>query len=717
MLAAGTATAVVGSLAGPMGTASAAGLAAPTALAPNNSGQNAADEATLQKDPILSWSRVAGATRYQVQLSYSSDWTDSTSRVKLPDNGVTKTTRLALPQALQHGDYFWRVRGANASTEGSWSRAAQLYRGWDAAPASPTANGWRLSWAPVPDASSYEVEMSASPTFSQPAQSGKATVDCLTTHTTWTPYTSVQGEDSNVDDCTFGFADVSDANGVSYWRVRAIDDSDAGAPGGASEQTLECFGLSHDADISGVDTSSALGTPASDGQECSDWSTTGQLQVPTFTAVPGAPPAVTAQLSCTSCTDMPEISWAPAAASSYRVTIATDANAQAIQRVYETPFTTLTPRDQLPDYSAGNGYWVFVQACTDDGCGTAAKMSFKKVTPAVDGLTSSTAPGATVLQWNDLLGRYSTSAVGAAAVEAKNYIVQVTHGADSDFAHPVFSTTLDRACDAAHASSCYQPPANTAAGKAQAVVSGIADGTYLWRVVPVDLSGNHLPAATATVAINSAGPVFRISNKRGFGVSRNVHVVSNHADLVGKVSQSTLNVVGVASGRAVRGSWTQTSDRRWTFNPKGALVTGERYVLRVVGALADVQGNPATVSGPAVRTKTRADDKSKGWSFGRGWTRHGASNALGGTFTSARSGHHASVSVAGNTVSVYGCKSPSFGKVTVQVDGHTKATVSEHLGFTKCGVLLWRGAVSSTAAHTIRLVTSGTGAIDQVRVS
>src|SRR6202000_3117622 len=83
------------------GQAFGAGLSAPTGLAPNSS-------SSPQKDPVLSWGTVAGAGGYQVELSRSSDWTDSTELVSLPDGGDTPVASYAVPQTLLHGVYFWR---------------------------------------------------------------------------------------------------------------------------------------------------------------------------------------------------------------------------------------------------------------------------------------------------------------------------------------------------------------------------------------------------------------------------------------------------------------------------------------------------------------------------------------------------------------------------------------------------------------------------------
>src|SRR5581483_3827626 len=109
LLALGTATAVIGSLAVP-GVSMAATLGTPTSLAPDTTGQDVNDPSTWQKDPVLSWSSVTGASGYDVELSNSDDFTDATNLWTLPNSGHVSGPSLALPQPLDHGAYYWRVR-------------------------------------------------------------------------------------------------------------------------------------------------------------------------------------------------------------------------------------------------------------------------------------------------------------------------------------------------------------------------------------------------------------------------------------------------------------------------------------------------------------------------------------------------------------------------------------------------------------------------------
>jgi Bacterial Ig-like domain len=721
----------------------ATSLSTPGSLAPNSA-------AVAQKDPVLSWGSVSGATGYQVELSKSSDWSDDSELVALPDQGAASTASYAVPQTLVHGVYFWRVRAADSSDKSSWSANAQLDRAWTDAPsttgstpsADPTvtqAGGIasypeRFAWKPMPDASSYEMEFSSSSTFPQ-GGSGQGdnntpgTVNCLTTATSWTPYgTATSTPDINVDDCD---ASILLSAGPVFWRVRGVDDSTSDQLAAASQKdSLECAGVPTVVP-NGDTTATALGSPTSPGQECSDWSAT---SVATGSTLPAgtatAPGAVTpVALNCPAgtssdfaCTTTPEISWQPTAgAVAYAVTIADDSSFTNVERAYTSAFLSLTPRDQLADYTAGKGYYVAVQACNSDTtCGAATVKSFTIQTTAVTGLSATKVTGGVRLSWNDLESRFAAT-TGAPAIEAENYKVQVAKATDPQFDNPVGTTTVDASCDAT-VNSCYSPPAITTVATDQTVVAAPATGSFIWRVLPVDLTGNVLPAAADATAftVDLTRPAFHLSTKSGVAVTGPLGISASEA--VTGVSASTVHVVpqgkGVAS--AVAGKLTAGSaPNTWEFTPSAPLATGGSYVLSVASTVTDQSGNTAVVTGSAVRTTKDAKNTSKGWTYSAGWKKHTASGALSGSYRSAKTGKTAHVKVVGSKAELFACKSPAMGKVKITVGGHSK-TVSEHQAFTRCGVEIWHGALAAgDQTITVKVLKAGkdTGNVDEVTVS
>jgi hypothetical protein len=728
----------------------ATSLGTPSGLAPNSS-------TTPQKDPVLSWSNISGASGYQVELSKSSDFSDPTDQVKLPDGGTPTVASYTVPQTLVHGVYFWRVRATDASANGNWSGDAALDRTWSDAPATtastPSSDAtatqtgiasypWRFAWTPIQDASSYEVELSIFPTFS--AGNGKVndqinTIDCLTDATSWTPYGTYAGGalDVNVDNCNLSGFDPN--NDAVFWRVRGIDDSHGTQVAEASQNdTLECFGAPNNPTTtfpnSGVTTANDLGTPASQGQECSAWSATHSVAVPTLGAGNVTESALgdvgSVALDCPTgspsdyaCTSMPEVSWQPVThADSYTVTIADDASFSNIERVYQTQFLSLTPRDQLADYTAGKGYYVAVSACTSDvggsdnggGCTTPVVKTFTKQTPRVTHLAAVKVTGGVRLSWTDLAANYA-STTGTQSAEAEDYKVQVvstSHPADD------ITATVDAACDAS-VNTCYSPPGTTAASTDQTVVEPKASGSYTWRVLPVDLTGNVLPATSGSSAftVDLTRPAFHISTKSGLSVAGSFKIRATEA--VTGVSASTVHIVpkGEAASAAVAGKLTVGSAANsWVFTPSKPLTTGETYVLSVDASVHDQVGNSAVVTGSGVRTTKVAKDSSKGWTYKGSWKTHSASGARSGSYRSASKGSSASVVVTGSEAELFGCKGPTMGDLTVSVAGHSEK-VSEHQSFTKCGLELWHRALPKGQQKVTVAVSKGTGNVDEVSVA
>lgn len=736
------------------GPAAAAGLGAPTSLAPNSS-------SVAQKNPVLTWSDVSGASSYKVELSKSSDWSDNSELVDLPDNGKATTSSYAVPQTLVHGVYFWRVRALDSASNGPWSSNAQLDRAWTDAPSTtasnPTVNAtapqvgiatypWRFAWTPIPNASSYEVELSIYPTFTQPGttQSGNPndginTVECLTANTSWTPYAqnSPQTPDVGVDTCDLTSFDP--AGDPVFWRVRGIDDSLTSQVASTSQaNTLECYGTSNveagpPFPNPSIVTSTALGTPASPGQECSNWSATKSVPFPTSTdfgdgtgsiGTTGNVSGVT--LGCLAgatadydCLTMPEIHWQPVThANQYVVTIADDASFTNVEHTYTTQFLSLTPRDELADYTAGKGYYVAVQACVVAGCTQASVKTFTKQTPKPTNLSATPVTNGVQLSWKDLASAFATTPAGTPTTEAENYQVQVTKATDTEFDNPVSSDKVDVACDPGTSVTCYAPPTTSGAGFAQTIVSPKKSGSYIWRVSPLDVSGNVLPAATdgSAFTIDVTRPSLKLTTHNG--VSVNAPLTITASEPVSGVSAGTVHVVpaGKSASHAVAGTLTAAAGNSWTFKPKSALVTGETYELSVDAGVVDLANNPAVVAGSGVRTATKASDTSPAWKFSKGWHKHGASGARSGSYKSAKSGHTAKITVVGSVAKLYACKGPSMGKVKVTVAGKSK-TVNEHNSFTECGAVVWQAPLPAGETTIKVRVSKHTGNVDELAVT
>jgi hypothetical protein len=129
-------------------------LAIPTLLTP-------ADGATTDDNtPTFTWGSVGSATSYEIAFEQSNP----------PVNAVIVTTTTYTPPALPPGNYFWRVRARNAGGPGDWSPIRTLILN-SASTSAPNRNHFNvaqppLSWLPITNAVSYDLQIAVSSTFS-----------------------------------------------------------------------------------------------------------------------------------------------------------------------------------------------------------------------------------------------------------------------------------------------------------------------------------------------------------------------------------------------------------------------------------------------------------------------------------------------------------------------------------------------------------------------
>ncbi len=166
-----------------------------------------ADGATLHQpdDPVLvAWAPVQGAENYVVELSSDQGFTDPT----LVKSYETQTTTLVRPDQQAARPYYWRVSavlGDGITTNWSTVRsyvlaplpAAELVSPADGS--TTTVDDVALDWQPVTGATSYDVEVSLVPDFSQ-----LVTTQTRVVGTRWSPPVTLD-------------------NNQYYWRVRARD--------------------------------------------------------------------------------------------------------------------------------------------------------------------------------------------------------------------------------------------------------------------------------------------------------------------------------------------------------------------------------------------------------------------------------------------------------------------------------------------------------------
>ncbi|MBV9869268.1 MAG: Ig-like domain-containing protein [Frankiaceae bacterium] len=690
-------TAIVASFAAAMiGGAVVPNVAAVAAAVPAPVLTGPADNTTTPlKDVVLTWNAVTGASDYQVQVSPNGEWTNNT--VTLPNDGVTVNSLYEMPLSLPHASYFWRVRAEVGGTWSAYSGSRSFLREWEddfTILRAPTSNNPTVTWTPVQDASEYLVRYNTDPTFSH---ENSHYIDCFTNQTSFTPYDLKTAATENAANCSFSgdtMAGSLQDNDDYYWEVVPFDDSTAPVldASTAPDGNWLCPTAQPECDADYITSSGSVHFNANAGGAVGATTVSGATTSFHVSTLAG-----TACSASTSCPVTPTFSWtAVAGANNYHVHVFRDPDLTNTYRAYDTHWPEITPRDSFLDAQAGKPYYWYVSAKGASGNVAVSPVQTFAKTSAPVALTSP-ASGATVhghsvtFDWTDF-----QNSGGQGAYDARNYHLQVA--TDSAFTSTVIDTSdVDL--------TQYTDPDSV-----------LADGTYFWRVAPIDQSGNLLEwSSTRMVSVNATGPTVQITTKDGASVKGPLTI--KLSEPLNNVSKSTVQIVPANGSGAVNGTLTLgSSSTIYQFKPNRPLVSGETYNLQLSPTLVDGNGNSAVVAGDGVTTSLIAAANSPAWNYSSGWTKHKASGARSGKYFSAKKGRDAQIVVVGNKAKLYGCKGPNFGKIAVTAGGETQ-NVSEHQSFTKCGVAIWHSALPSGQSKVTVKVIKGTGNIDELKLS
>jgi hypothetical protein len=127
-----------------------------------------ASGSTFDGVPAMSWNGVAGAYRYEFQLSADPGF-NSTQH-----SFFTRNTRATVVETLTNGTYWWRVRSDDGlGNVSGWSTPTSFVMNWGTAPTlSAPANGatvvypttpLTLKWNPSPRAAEYKLDIATDP--------------------------------------------------------------------------------------------------------------------------------------------------------------------------------------------------------------------------------------------------------------------------------------------------------------------------------------------------------------------------------------------------------------------------------------------------------------------------------------------------------------------------------------------------------------------------
>jgi hypothetical protein len=143
-------------------------IARPTQTAP-------AAGAVVQFLPSFAWTPVAGADKYEFQISADAGMNSPVLGTG-KDDFFTRNTRATLLKTIPNGTYYWRVRATNAAGGiSNWTEPRSFRKLWNLQPAlqSPSSGDSLtfptspvvLTWSGVPGAAHYLVSAASDPTL------------------------------------------------------------------------------------------------------------------------------------------------------------------------------------------------------------------------------------------------------------------------------------------------------------------------------------------------------------------------------------------------------------------------------------------------------------------------------------------------------------------------------------------------------------------------
>jgi len=448
------------------------------------------------EDIVLDWTPVPGAKTYDVQVALDDDFNNIALNVK-----NIQGSRYSPPVTLNSDQFWWRVRAVDLAGQPTpWTESLYGFlRQWPDKPVAvyPTGSVGSPSviatdkpyfqWTPVQHATSYELYTADDPAMTLGVDR------CKVVGTTYAP--------RHDGDCAFR------SGQVTYWEVRPIDAPypvGDGLPGIFS--TVQAFSWT-DPGITGTWDAANQATNlkvAVDGNGIAD-----PAKGCTDTLCDGVPTT-------------PVFSWDPVpGARSYRVYVAQDVNftTSELPSVPATNNTMLAIErgdniSALPESQAGSAYYWYVQPCKGpEGTPPCAQSpvsqnpplpgakSFRKASPAINGLTSSDPSlDEITFSWGDYFDiNQATVWRGQPANQsAKNYRIQVDN--EPSFATPIDTKVVDQTTYTAY-DKLYP------------------DGTYWWRVQAVDAANNGLTWSPVQTFTKSTPPVVPSSPVGGAMVS------------------------------------------------------------------------------------------------------------------------------------------------------------------------------------------------------
>lgn len=692
----------------------AAPLPAPTGLAPTSS--------TVRKDVFLRWDTVSGATGYRVQVGRDDTWPDT----PLISTDTTVNAAILPVGSLPYASYTYRVAALKGSALGHWTsettnsqNAIQFTKGWRSRPTLLTpAEGSTVafpdfSWTNVGEASEYTVLVSETPidTTSATDVVPAGSFSCVTSRTRLTPFGEGEGA------CPMALKPST----TYYWVVGPADKGVSGKEKALSslvgrfstDNTLPAVAAAVAPTPTATATSSASPSPSPSPTATAAPVVPPPTTRPTLTSLSSDPDRLCKQESSADkveCTDVPTLRWNRVpGVTKYRLVMSPDSFFQNVTNVVTTQGTSWTSTVSWADMSPTMSMYYDVQSCNEGGCtpvNFASPPSFRKVSPALTGLSTPSNTGLAIFSWQSyaaaLAAAQSPSAgqVSTASQDAMSYHLQVAATDDPTFGSPV----MDRVVDGTVPPTPDEFPGTTNPTWFSST-SSIGDGSFLWRVQAVDSKGNKLAWSASQPFTRDATPPSLISVSPSSRVGAKSPLKLTFSEAVTGISSSSVTISPPSPATV-----SVTGPTTATLTPTRALLPGGTYSISVGSAVKDAKGNEALAAGPSFTVNPLADDTNSAISYSSGWRPFSATNAIGGRYyratPTASYRPTASLTFKGAGIGFYTCLGPANGNVDIYIDNVLRARKGTYRSYSGCGIKIYALALAR-GTHTIKIVAAG----------
>jgi hypothetical protein len=236
----------------------------------------------------------------------------------------------------------------------------------------------------------------------------------------------------------------------------------------------------------------------------------------------------------------------------------------------------------------------------------------------------------------------------------------------------------------------------------------IADGTWYWRVLPLDPSGTVIGTSEPEVRVvhKDATPPTVTARTPTRDLPLQGPFTATFSEPVKNVTATSFRVLVAGTSTVVPGRVTQPTPTTARWVPRTPLVPGQSYTAQLRAGITDLSGLRIAPTNWTVRTALAVQNDSP--AVVQSWDRDTAAGASGGSFAEARQrGASLTFAFTGTDVQILGRRAPSGGTADVFLDGRKQATVDFYAtGLRNSQIVFSRNGLAP-GKHTVEVRVNG----------